>query len=94
MDFEKFDNIQKEIPKEINDIIYNYYRRFCIKCNTSQNYCEKCETYNCMCYTKIKCNHCKKVECTNSCNSHLRICTCCNKYLCEKCWNKDYSFLY
>jgi len=82
MNFNILDNILKEIPKEINDIIYNYYRRFCNKCYTSQHYCKGCETYNCVCYNRIICCHCYNLQCMNTCDEYLKICSCCEKYLC------------
>ena len=89
MDFRKFDTILEEIPKEINEIIYNYYRRFCTKCNMSQHYCMKCDTYNCLCYNRIVCSHCMKQSGISGCEEHLKICICCEKYLCKTCWEED-----
>jgi hypothetical protein len=89
MNFLLLDNILKEYTKCFNQIIYNYYSSLCFKCNEIQIYCGVCELYSCLCNNNINfCNveECGKILC---CLNQNRICSCCNKFLCDRCWNID-----
>lgn len=89
INFINFDRLLKHIPKEVNKLLYKYYRKKCNKCETSQVYCGRCKYYNCLCYNKIICCKCFKQLCANNCEDYHKICKCCQKYLCIQCWNLD-----
>ena len=88
MNINNLDKINNNIPKEINIIIYDYYKTRCDICGIQQYYCRYCKVYNCICNTKKICCKCFDAECENKCTEFFKICTCCKKYLCSYCWVK------
>ena len=92
IDFEDFDNILNNYPKNINNLIYDFYSNHCKECGTNQRYCIDCQKYQCFCIKSIfKCDvqECRKLLC---CVLGHRVCECANcveKYLCPRCWRID-----
>ena len=79
----------KTLPKDITKIIFNYYTNICLTCNYIQTCCENCKIYNCMCVVDKKCNICPLMLCKCECVMFIKICVCCESYLCNTCWNDN-----
>ena len=92
LNFTDLDNILVEYPKEINNLIFEYYSLECRTCNKDQIYCYTCELYNCNCTKTIRfCNvrECNKLLC---CTTGTRIHPTEDddyRQLCHRCWNID-----
>jgi len=90
-------------PNDIVGEIFKYYDTKCNICNQIQKYCNNCEVYvcrcdnimicnkcndfSCICNPFIECNVCRCQQCSNNCNPLIKICECCNSYLCHTCWD-------
>lgn len=91
MDFIEFDKYLKKYPKNMTQLIYDYYSNKCNKCNMIQNYCIECKQYQCFCIRTI--SYCKVTECNKL------LCCFDGKYisknpkderkLCTRCWRID-----
>ena len=81
--------LQKKFPKEITEIIFNYYTNICDTCSHIQTYCEDCKTYNCVCYEDKTCKECPMRYCECKCIMFYKICPCCESYLCNDCYHGD-----
>lgn len=100
MDF--IDNILNFLPKVLVDNIGDFYGTYCNKCKKEQIYCKYCElymcmcdnvrlcnscdTFNCFCEPVFQCNLCDKFQCDNQCHPLVKVCQCCDSYLCHQCW--------
>ena len=89
MDFINIDDELKIYPKQITQLIFNFYTTKCNICNIIQKYCNTCKFYNCDCVKFIhRCNvkECNKILC---CSVGIKISPGQPLYLCERCWNID-----
>ena len=76
--FTHIDKILKNNPRDINQLIYDYYKTDCDKCGTLQKYCLDCKKYQCYCIKEFK--QCHVSECSRllCCVDGIPICICCN----------------
>lgn len=88
MDFILFDKYLNQYPKQINKLIYYFYKDNCDKCGIKQQYCYICKLYKCECMEDIY--HCNVEECNKLLCHHIRIkINNVSQYLCQRCWNID-----
>lgn len=87
--FKTFDKIMNKYPKNINQIIHQYYTTLCEDCGVDQQLCSFCRYYRCYCSKEIQiCNENKysKFLC---CTPGIEICCCSDRVLCPRCWRVD-----
>ena len=76
------------LPKDLTEIIFDFFTYFCDTCNKKQRFCYDCFYYICNCECEKECNHCKISIC-NCKDIVYKICECCENYLCEVCLETD-----
>lgn len=81
--------IKQNLPKDISELIFNFFTDFCNKCYTKQLFCYDCFYFVCGCEAEKKCSHCKILICNCIGEKVFKICECCENYLCSKCLDRD-----
>jgi len=90
MNKEKIDMVLIHIlPKDLTEVVFNFYTDFCGKCLMKQRFCYDCFYFICDCKTEKKCSHCKLLICNCVVDKVFKICNCCENYLCDICLEKD-----
>ena len=86
MDFITFDEQIIKYPKQINKLIYDYYKDTCDKCNMQQIQCNQCYFYSCKCSSVRKCNvkECNKILCCIGMTIDYN-----ERFLCNRCYHID-----
>jgi len=91
------------LPIDLVNEVLKFYDPICKICNHKQFYCFECELYlckcdniiscikcndfTCLCQPYIRCYNCQVSQCNKNCNPLIKICDCCDSFLCYECWN-------
>ena len=91
LSFDTIDNLLKELPKDINKKIYEYYDNQCKECGLELRECIKCDfyfhSYHC-CFRHEVCSICSGASCPYS-RMNSKYCLCDESFVCKDCFYSD-----
>ena len=86
--YKDLDEILSNLPHDLTDVIYNFYKRKCDACKKNQIFCNTCKIYYCNCKVYFNCKTCNKQFKYTSFHINKtghKLCEKCTLFNCYKC---------